>query len=62
VKRAPIDWTAVEAAMRRSKEGRAQPGDGDLCGRAWRRAPKEYARRKRAVDEAVMQEERERWR
>ena len=55
-------WPEVEAAMRRCKQGHPRPGDTELCERAYRSAPKEYGRRKLAVDEKVHQEERERWR
>lgn len=57
-----VDWPNVEAAMRRSKRGVATKDDIKLCERAYRVQPEEYARRKQAIDEAIVRDERERWR
>jgi hypothetical protein len=60
--RPPIDWSAVEDAMRRSTEGRSKEGDFEMCRDARDREPEEYGRRNRVVREAVQDAERNRWR
>lgn len=61
-KRPSVDWVEVEGAMRRGKTGLSRPGDSQICERAFRRAPREYGKRKKAIDETVVREEQERWR
>lgn len=49
-----VDWRAVEAALRRSVEGRARPEDLDLFEPAYRSDPERYrALHARVKDEAI---------
>lgn len=61
MKKSPINWLRVEEAMRRSKRGMASPDDQSLCVTAFSIDPKEYGRRKQAVDEGVNLEEMTRY-
>jgi len=51
-----IDWEKVREAQKRGKYGRMQPGDMDLCEKAWKADPKRYAELREGVLDEVFTE------
>jgi hypothetical protein len=55
-----INWIKVEAAMRRGKLGRMQPGEEELCYAAFDADRSKYKELKRRVDVQVVDEVKKR--
>ena len=62
MKKTPVDWSAVERAMRRCVTNRGTEEDALLCQRAWRSDKKSYGELNQRVRGEEFEAEKQKWR